>query len=131
MKYTLCLAAILCATIAHADVSWTIDRGDGVHIPNPACDHSCNPNVPTPAPLPHDKSDPVAAAVEQHWTGICGSMDGTNQLVTHTAAGRDPTTAKRQCAARIKALRKAGKPIPVYSDVMSILGGFVKVGERK
>ena len=64
-KLLLTVAFISAGTIAFA-TPHTVDRGDGVHVPNPACDSSCRGEVtPTPATPVETPVKPTAPAETQ------------------------------------------------------------------
>lgn len=101
------LILIACAGYALA-TPWTIDRGDGVHVPNPSCSSAaCHdtgiPDKPSKPGQPRpSQSSPTAPHVPQDWTGTCCLDPERNVIEVHTAFGHSFERAAQQCRERLQ-----------------------------
>ena len=97
-------AVILWAGCAFA-TPWTIDRGDGVHVPNPSCSSAAcrDTGIPDKPGKPRpEQSSPTAPHVPQDWTGTCCLDPERNVIEVHTAFGHSFERAAKQCRERLQ-----------------------------
>lgn len=102
MFKTILLASLLVANTAFA-TPWTIQDGNGNWIDNPECtSQHCRdtgiPDVILPTVRNGTDSDSAVSSYKEQHYGFCCKVDGVTRW--HTAFGRDPETALKQCKAR-------------------------------
>lgn len=128
----LAFAFLLLATPAIAE-PWVVPDGHGGWKDNPSCSSAACRSTGIPdTPKTNKKTDShiPSTLAHQAWTGGCGWLVNTTQLITHTAAGNTDAEAARQCKARVAKLQKAGHPVPVYSHNWSVFGGLEVIGYK-
>jgi hypothetical protein len=100
----LSVAMLLVSTSVAMATPWTIDRGDGVHIPNPACNAQTCPNTAQPPHELHGNS--AESPLPETHNGFSCAHSG--RWVYHPAA-RPRMTPEHDAAAKAEALGRLAR----------------------